>query len=110
MRPRIDSRGPPMASAALVSSYIRSARRAHPDDNTARLEWLDAAIAELDEQVQAGDWEGNSTSFGGSSQTSKRNITAADRMAALEEAITILKANPSATRKTTGLLIPRIHR
>lgn len=99
-----------MASPLLVSSYIRSARRAHPDDNTARLEWLGEKIAELDEQVQSGDWEGNSTSFAGSSQTARRNITAADRVAALEEAIQILTATPTATRKSTGIIIPRIHR
>ena len=100
-----------MAAPLLVSSYIRSARRAHPDDNAARLEWLGEQIAELDEQVQSGDWEGNSTSFAGSSQTAKRNITAADRIAALEEAIRILTANPAATGKSKGgLIIPRIHR
>lgn len=113
MRRRIDTRGRamPSASAALVSSYIRSARREHPADNAARLEWLDAAIAELDAQVQSGDWEGNSTSFGGSSQTSKRNIPAADRMAAIEEAIRILKANPDATGKRgPGIIIPRLNR
>lgn len=99
-----------MANALLVSSYIRSARRAHPDDNAARLEWLGERIAELDEQIQSGDWEGNSTSFAGSSQTSRRNISAADRVAALEEAIRILTANPNATRKSSGLIIPRIHR
>lgn len=100
-----------MANPLLVSSYIRSARRAHPDDNTARLEWLGEQIASLDEQIQTGDWESGSTSFAGSSQTAKRNISAADRVAALEEAIEILKANPNATRKSRGgLIIPRIHR
>lgn len=99
-----------MADPRLVSSYLRSARRAHPGSNAARLAWLDQEIAALDEQVQGGDWEGNSTSFAGASQSSKRNITAADRMAALEEAIKTLTANPNAVAKSTGIIIPRIHR
>lgn len=99
-----------MASSDLVSSYLRSARRAHPDDNADRLEWLDTQLAALDEQTQSGDWEGNSTSFAGSSQTSRRNIDASTRMAALAEAIRILTANPAATGKTRGIMIPRIHR
>lgn len=99
-----------MANPELVSSYIRSARRAHPDSNAARLAWLDKELEALDAQTQSGDWEGNSTSFAGSSQTSKRNISASDRMAALAEAIRILTANPNATRKSSGLIIPRIHR
>lgn len=106
----IDSSGQPMASSFLVSSYIRDARRTHPDDNAAQLTYLDGKLAELDEQVQSGDWEGNSTSFAGSSQTSKRNITAKERVEALDEAIRILTANPNATRKSPGILIPRIHR
>ncbi len=107
---QIDRPRPAMASPRLVSSYLRSARRAHPDDNAARLEWLNAAIAELDEQVQSGDWESAATSFAGSSQTAKRNITAADRIDALEEAIRILTANPNGVRKTSGIIIPRINR
>lgn len=99
-----------MADPELVSSYIRSARRAHPDSNAARLAWLDNELAALDAQTQSGDWEGNSTSFAGTSQTSKRNISAKDRMSALAEAIRILTANPNATRKFSGLIIPRIHR
>lgn len=99
-----------MASSSLVSSYLRSARRAHPDSNAGRLAWLDEALAALDEQAQSGDWEGNSTSFAGSSQTSRRNIDAATRMEAIAEAIRILTANPAATGKTPGIVIPRIHR
>lgn len=99
-----------MASRVLVSSYLRSARREHPTDNAARLAWLDNAIAELDAQAQSGDWEGSSTSFAGTSQMSKRNITASERMEALAEAMRILTANPDATGKRAGILIPRIHR
>lgn len=107
---RIDKRPPPMAARFLVTSYIRDARRTYPDDNEDRLTYLDEKLKELDEQVQSGDWESQSNSFGGSSNSARRNITAKDRIEALEEAIHILTANPAATAKSSGVIIPRIHR
>jgi len=105
----IDRAPPPMASRNLVNTYLRQARRAHPEDNDARIAWLDEQLADRDAAVAAGDWEVGSTAFGGESQSSKRTIASEERAEALASAIAILTKNPKAMRLRGGVVIPRFN-
>jgi hypothetical protein len=103
----IDTAASQMANRTLVNSYLRSARQAHPDSNAGRLAFLQAAVSDLDAAIQSGDWEVTSTAFSGSSNSTRRNLSAIARVAAIEEAITILTNDPDATKKTAGPLFAR---
>lgn len=94
-----------MADRTLVNSYLRSARRLHPNSNPARLAWLDLQASELDVQMQAGDWEVGSSSFAGGSASSKRNVDARDRLDAIDEAVKILTADSTAVRRSSGIVV-----
>lgn len=96
-----------MANRTLVNSYLRSARAAHPESNVARLAYLGAEAAKLDAAIQSGDWEVTSAGFSGASSTSQRNLSATERVAAIEEAIRLLEDNPEARRRGAGPLLVR---
>lgn len=104
----IDSPGPSMSHRTLVNSYISTAR-AHSDTNSVRLEFLEEKRAALSEEVEGGDWETMGTSFDGSSSSHRRHLTAIDRLQAVMEAIEILTADSTATRRPGGILIPNFH-
>lgn len=93
--------------STLVNSYIASARAA---ESTAagRLAWLEARRAELSQEVEGGDWEVNSSSHDGKNASMRRSATAAARLEAVFEAISVLTADPDATRRAGGgIIIPR---
>jgi hypothetical protein len=95
--------------ATLVNSYIASARAAE-STQARRLSWLEARRAELSAEVEGGDWEVNGSSYDGKSSTARRTASASARLEAVFEAITILTADPDATRRPGGgLLIPRFN-
>jgi hypothetical protein len=98
-----------MRQSTLVNSYIASARAA---ESTAarRLIWLETRRAELSAEVEGGDWEINGSSYDGKSSTARRVATASARLEAVFEAIAILTADPTATRRPGGgILIPRFN-
>lgn len=91
----------------LVDSFLASARAASTTA-AGRLAWLESKRAALSEEVEGGDWEVGSSSYEGTSATSRRGASAAARLKAVMEALAILTADPSATKKTGGgILIPR---
>ena len=95
--------------ATLVNSYIASARSAS-GTAAGRLAWLEERRAELSAEVEGGDWEVNGSSYDGKSSTARRTASASARLEAVFEAITILTANPDATRRPGGgILIPRFN-
>lgn len=98
-----------MASRALVNSYLRSAWAAEPADNGLRIAFLEGKAAELDAEIQSGDWAVGSTSFDGASHSASRGITALERLEAIQEAIELLTEDPEATKKAGGFVIPRFH-
>lgn len=98
-----------MRQVTLVNSYIASARAAS-SSAAGRLAWLEARRAELSAEVEGGDWEISGNSYDGKSSTQRRTASAASRLEAVFEAISILTADPDATRRPGGgILIPRIN-
>jgi hypothetical protein len=92
----------------LIDSFLASARAASPDSNPGRIAWLEERRAALSEEVEGGDWEVGSASFDGKNATSRRHLTAEQRLSAVMRAIEILQGDPDATRATGGrMLIPR---
>lgn len=90
----------------LVNTYIADAR-AHSAVNAARLAYLEDIRAGLSDEVKSGAWEVTQTSFDGSSSNSRRLVSPLDRLRAVMEAIEILTADSTATRRRRGLIIPR---
>lgn len=98
-----------MRQVTLVNSYIASARAASSTD-AGRLAWLEARRSELSAEVEGGDWEISGSSYDGKSATQRRTASASARLEAVFEAISILTANPEATRRPGGgILIPRFN-
>lgn len=104
----IDRPADSMSHRILVNSYIASAR-AHSETNSVRLEFLENKRAALSEEVEAGDWEAMGTSFDGSSSSHRRHVDAMARLSAVMEAIEILTADSTATKRPGGILIPNFH-
>jgi hypothetical protein len=93
--------------STLVNSYIASARAASATA-AGRLSWLEARRAELSTEIEGGDWEVNSSSHDGKSAGMRRHSSATARLEAVFEAIAVLTADPTATRRPGGgILIPR---
>lgn len=93
--------------STLVNSYIASARAA---EGTAagRLAWLERKRAELSEELEGGDWEILGSSHDGKNASMRRSATAEARLNAVFEAIAILTADETATRRPGGgILVPR---
>jgi hypothetical protein len=81
-----------MAQTADIDRWLLDAEDAEPGDVEAQITWLRTKRAEYSAEIQAGDWEVQSTTAEGGSASSRRGVSAKENHDAIVGALRKLGA------------------